>query len=277
MNLTYKYLPIERISYFNDEFLRITQPSALNDPYECVSIPPSVGESIKLCVKSHSDFLKSVEDEEIPEIEKRNKIESFKRLLKIEIDKIKNNDSPNYRDSLVTNQLKRINSNIFILSFSKRWNSSMMWAHYCQNHTGFCIGFDKNHPIFNLPNGIGGTTFFSVKYSNRRVKIPVEIANRDTHLKYAIKTIRTKSKDWIYEKEERLIATPLQINKTISSSPFDVNLMRIPHSAIKEIIVGVRISPEDLNVIKEFALKMKIDIYKCNLSDSKFDMIRNKL
>lgn len=41
-NIIYKYLPIERLSYLEDELLRITQPSDLNDPFECLPSPPSI-------------------------------------------------------------------------------------------------------------------------------------------------------------------------------------------------------------------------------------------
>ena len=41
MNLYYKYLPPERLSYLDDELLRYTQPIDLNDPFECLPKKPS--------------------------------------------------------------------------------------------------------------------------------------------------------------------------------------------------------------------------------------------
>lgn len=37
----YKYLPIDRKDYLQNEFLRFTQPSDLNDPFECLPQKPS--------------------------------------------------------------------------------------------------------------------------------------------------------------------------------------------------------------------------------------------
>jgi hypothetical protein len=34
-----------------------------------------------------------------------------------------------------------------VISFSKRWNSILMWSHYSESHTGFCVGFDTKKLI----------------------------------------------------------------------------------------------------------------------------------
>ena len=269
MNTTYKFLPPERMSYLENELLRITQPNDLNDPYECLSVPPSTDEAIKLCIKSQEEFLQNSDTEDLSEELKKDKLKFFKQALNDEIEKIRENVHPNYKDYLIENQKKRINASIFILSFSKIWNSSVMWAHYAKNHTGFCVGFDKEDAIFKRKGNSSSLGLMPVKYSKKRIKVPVD---NDKVFKYAIKTILTKSLDWKYEKEERLIASEKDIHKNTHQNNHKINLMKIPNSLIKEIIVGRDMKIDDLNFIHKFCEIKKIPLYQCKISETMFDM-----
>jgi hypothetical protein len=46
--MKYKYLPIERLSYLDNELLRFTQPTDLNDPFECLPQRPSKQEFLTM-------------------------------------------------------------------------------------------------------------------------------------------------------------------------------------------------------------------------------------
>ncbi len=50
----YKYLPIERLSYLDNELLRFTQPTDLNDPFECLPQRPSKQELLSLIDDLHN-------------------------------------------------------------------------------------------------------------------------------------------------------------------------------------------------------------------------------
>ena len=41
-----------------------------------------------------------------------------------------------------------IDAKLGVLSLSRRWDSSLMWSHYTSSHTGFCVGFDRDHEFF---------------------------------------------------------------------------------------------------------------------------------
>ena len=268
MKITYKYLPPERISYFNDELLRISHPCDLNDPYECLSVPPSTQEAMKLCIESHQQYISTIQDELKNNEEK---IDFLNQALNTELNKIKDDVHPNYKDHLVYNQNLRIDSTIFILCFSKAWNSSVMWAHYCKNHTGFCIGFDKNNPLFNESGKDNTSSLLPIKYSNKRIKIPIE---KNKIFKFAMKILLTKSLEWIYEKEERIITSDLKTFKKIVKKDQEISLMKIPHSSISEVVVGLNIFKEDLDIIKEFSKINGIPLYHCKTSDNFFKMDR---
>jgi hypothetical protein len=82
-----------------------------------------------------------------------------------------------------------------LFCFSETYNSSLMWGHYGDNHRGVCLGF-----------WINDISLFKVKYKNRRVKFTnTDISSENQKLKFLKKLITTKSSDWRYEREQRLM------------------------------------------------------------------------
>jgi len=276
LRVIYKYLSSDRVSYLEDQFLRASQQGVLNDPFECNSIPPSVREAIFLCKKSHKDFINKQLDKLTDQNSFSNK---GKEILEVEIDKLLNNQHPNYLDYIIQNQANRINSTFGIISFSSRWNSSLMWAHYCKSHEGFCIGFDENHPFFFTNEDsffTGESVTVNVEYSNSRIKIPTN-AEGISFFKKAWRILATKSTDWKYEQEVRTIKMLNKADKRILCHPYDICLFLVPHSAIRELIIGIN-TPENIRrLIQEFAFNSKISLYQIQLSNKKFALDRLKV
>lgn len=271
--MLYKYLPLNRISYFSDQLLRSTQPGALNDPFECTSIPPSIDEAISLCKNSHKEFMENHSNKF------NNQKLSPEEVLNAEISKIVNNQRPNYLDYLVQCQSKRINSQFGIISFSRRWNSSLMWAHYCDSHQGFCVGFNEDHPFFytDINSFISGKRVtVQVEYSDFRIKIPVEI-NDNSFFDNSWRILGLKSKDWKYENEVRTITLLSDCTTKISNSPFDIYLTTVPHNAIREILVGVYTPEDQLEFIKNFAKINNIELFRIKKSDTRFAFDRDNI
>ena len=76
----------------------------------------------------------------------------------------------------------------------------LMWSHYAQNHEGICIGYSLDSSLYE-----SYADLFEVKYTEDKEKPIVEPSDlTDTNI--AIEKILTwKYKDWVYEKEWRLI------------------------------------------------------------------------
>jgi len=89
-----------------------------------------------------------------------------------------------------------------------------------------------------------------------------------------MKILLTKSLEWIYEKEERIITSDLKTFKKIVKKDQEISLMKIPHSSISEVVVGLNIFKEDLDIIKEFSKINGIPLYHCKTSDNFFKMDR---
>ena len=77
----------------------------------------------------------------------------------------------------------------------------LMWAHYAQNHTGICLGFDSGFEPFS--------TAQPVRYQEGRARVaPLDTASREQQL--VEKVLFVKSPHWRYESEWRCIKRPVR-------------------------------------------------------------------
>ncbi|MEM7358263.1 MAG: DUF2971 domain-containing protein [Pseudomonadota bacterium] len=183
-------------------------PDSFNDPLDC-------NPGIQLW-KSKADIqnvLKSFYSES-----NKNEMVRFKKLLErlwylsgnpdYASNKLKNRDRI-YRQSL-SNEIKKHLGKYFsgtgVLSMARSHSSMLMWSHYADNHKGVCLGYDINRRH--------GQRVYRARYDLPR-KIPFELIE-DWRLggsTSAEKELRahfflTKSKDWVYENEYRLLRSP---------------------------------------------------------------------
>jgi hypothetical protein len=166
--------------------------------------------------------------------------------------------------------LRGINSGIGILSLSGRWNSALMWSHYTYSYAGFCVGFNRSHDYFKgLESGTGNRScLMPVKYCEDRFFLPDEnLSDEDVD-----NILLTKSVDWDYEKEERMISVLHIANKRNEKSPYPVDLFEIPSEAISEIIVGGRASEELIEKARSRAQDLNVKLYKTRTSFASFDV-----
>jgi hypothetical protein len=169
-----------------------------------------------------------------------------------------------------------IDAKLGVLSLSRRWNSSLMWAHYTSSHTGFCVGFDRNHEFFQQTKRrkVTGEFFCApVHYSSNRPSIEFRpVAPSD-----AFAFLLTKSSDWKYEEEERAITLLTLADKTLGVSPLPVALFRIPSDAIVEVIVGLRAPADLIERASAFCATQRIPLYRASISESAYDFERERV
>lgn len=90
---------------------------------------------------------------------------------------------------------KSFQEKIFVSCFSEKCDSMLMWSHYGDEHKGICFGYDLHTLIRKYD-------FFPVIYSK---KMPQE-SELDLHNGNGLlKSILTKSIDWSYEQEWRIV------------------------------------------------------------------------
>jgi len=160
-----------------------------------------------------------------------------------------------------------------ICSFSESNNNILLWSHYARNHTGVCIGFDTE-VIINYANQIAEKEkelldLVKVKYSNEYPKFSLfkSALNKDD-LTDIFNLLYTKSSDWSYEKEYRLIYW--------EKTNFGIQL---GSKAISEVILGCCITPEHRENILEIcsSLDNSPSVYQANKSHKEFSIELEKI
>lgn len=266
-NIVYKYLPPERLTYLHDELLRITQPSALNDPFEFLSVPRTDDEFAHAYKKAYDEALLKINKSKVSEIEKSKQREaasiSFHRVM---INLLNKREYGHKRQSPEEIR-ENLDKTVGILSLSRRWDSTLMWSHYASSHQGFCVGFNFQAPFFS--ERMQDKTLVSVKYSDSRV--PMAATELEVFDLWC-----TKSTKWQYEAEERIGVLLTEANQKIECIPLDIYLYTVPHFLVKEIIVGLNISTNNFILVKEFCAKNEISLYQTKASNIRFDMNREK-
>lgn len=115
--------------------------------------------------------------------------------------------------------------------FSETLDNILMWSHYADKHKGIAIAF-KTSTLYWKEE-----LFRKIKYSDTRVRIPLEEGDSSTFIN---ELITTKAKCWEYEKEWRIIKYDAQ---NINSLSFDESFidciyigLKVPDASCKEIV-----------------------------------------
>lgn len=129
-----------------------------------------------------------------------------------------------------------------VLSLSESCTNILMWAHYSDNYSGFCIGFDRNDDSGNILGQYSNC--IPVNYVKQIPKYqPIELMDKTK----VANILTTKSDQWEYEKEWRLL----------TAHGNEENILPGP---ITEIIFGERLSESDRRSIKNI-LKNSVKYY----------------
>ena len=270
MNLLYKFLPLERSTYFENELLRYTPPGALNDPYECLPLLPS---------HLAKELLEQVKLEfSIPPIQRSGITQTERRWLEGKYKKAMERDISIPKTITEVRKIyyelitEKMNERVGVFSLSRRWDISLMWSHYTAAHSGLCVGFDKSHDFFQFGEVVNGekVAVSPVEYSNERSTVPAHELSADQ----AKKILLTKAKEWSYEEEERSLRLLKNADQKIDGSRFDISLFRVPHSSVSEVIIGINASGNLKEQAIIFGKKHKIYVYQAAISESSFNLSR---
>ena len=149
---------------------------------------------------------------------------------------------------------KDINKTFGIVSLACEPTNLLMWSHYSNCHTGFCVGLDTKFIFKNF-----NPSLHQVMYSDEIPKIDLF----EDMIVFFLKLLSTKSKHWEYENEYRLI-----------SRDFVNQSMNITEWGLREVYLGAKMpQAEKFNLIE--ALKKqypKIKIFDCSLSKLTFQV-----
>jgi hypothetical protein len=240
----YKYLTPARVDVLEGQRIRFTQPAAFNDPFEFRPCIGSLASQTHLREYVEQNYGQILERElmEYPIISKELSPEVVVKLfvsLKSRLPDIFQLLQARLLPSVSSAINSAFNRNLGILCLSEVRDSLLMWGHYTQNHEGFVIGFSQDHPYFSMRRGPEDEFGYlrRVKYSSSR---PVVTLADTTGTEW----FETKSDDWSYEKEWRMMRVLAEAERRIETLPYPVCLFSFPADSVAEIIIGLKASAE---------------------------------
>ena len=152
-----------------------------------------------------------------------------------------------------------------------------LWAHYAQNHEGFCVEYDLTKPIMdNKENAMVLGGLLPCEYGSRQVvlskrkvykyvnMIPFTTYEQMEFDKSILLSFLTKSSSWRYENEWRLLL-PIDICKIYENM--------IPFFPIKAIYIGCRMPIDNQEYLYRFAQCRNIDVYNMNMHEYNFELV----
>ncbi len=203
------------LSMLKNKEIYFSNPNSFNDPVDCkINILSAVKAAIKLA--------------EHEEPATKNKLEEIEKLTNLFSD--------------IEEDVKHAG----VYSLSKEENNVLMWSHYADKHKGFSVGFSlsNNFIKFNERDEIIGTADVSYSEDNPFIKYFLSIT-KNTKLPswdefwpcIFSMALTSKSKEWTYENEVRIIR----------GNPGVVNFSP---SELIEVIFGLEMNEDNKNNLK---------------------------
>jgi hypothetical protein len=168
----------------------------------------------------------------------------------------------------ITNILKAGIQQSFLCCFSESHRSSLMWSHYSNSHTGFCVRYSLNKLLESIPI----RKHAKVDYNNEIYNVLGAIT-KDFNAGQEIieKILLQKSEDWAYEEEYRLI-----LKKESSSKDDLFQQMAHDNSAVDRIYFGLESKQEDKEFLQEILSGRDIEYFEMVKGTSKFELFAEK-
>ena len=231
-----------------DRELYLASPKDFNDPFDCR-------------ITQNFGLLKS--DEDILDYIRKLGIQN-EAIKKSVFDRIKTNREEEQEKWNEYNFQKQ-DEHYGVLSLSERWDSILMWGHYSNCHTGFCVGFYEDKLGQSGYFGKGGPVTYNDDFPsiNPKEEYSPEISFIETH---------SKATDWEYEKEYRLLTLYYP-----SPPTNDERKIRIDKSCFAEIYIGIHFPQKDITEIEKLSSDLGATLYKVIQTPFKFKLERAKL
>lgn len=252
-----------RTSFIDDRMFRITQPSALNDPFEMKpkvlfgQYAPEDLDIARETARKAGMPAEIIEDEKemeamflAPFPSGRFDEETFPGLWPARVPELREEpfqsiaELDKFHTQRVCDEVERVlDESIGVFSMTANPAQLLMWSHYGAGHKGIVVGLDPAHPFFRT---VG--TLHEVDYRHERVSVSTKhgVIRVEGHPlrdgRPPVSTIIRKGLDWKYESEFRFIVPLTQADEVRSGGNGEkIYLLRIPAEAIKAAVIGARV------------------------------------
>jgi hypothetical protein len=229
-SLLFKYVSIAGLRRILGGLIRFTQPSAFNDPFELLP-----------------EIITPLDAQERPITLSFDIVSGRPAMSARALETIP--DGCGSSDAMSRDIVQQLNQLIGILSLTHANDSLLMWSHYADQYAGAVVGFDGSHDFFRGQ--------IDVEYRSTRPKRHVDSYLTGTPVSVA--ELCTKSKQWEYEQEVRVIRQLSVCQSSATDSRgFPVFVKSVPIEAIKTVILGERTPVNEQREI--FARIMETDV-----------------
>lgn len=222
----------KRQLYFSD-------PANFNDPFDCrlhFSNAPLTSDHIRELIQREKDH-----HQLIPEVE---------GFLAGKGPQLTSSDLAEIATRFTRNLLREFSAR-GVCCFSEINDSLLMWGHYANGHRGFCLEFDTGSQVFEK--------LHPVKYSREIANVVLQDAlTEDGLLRLFSAAVTTKSKEWSYEQEWRLL-------HSIPGTLHSYNA-----SSLKAVYCGVEMPQQDFNRIWSLIEGSRTAIFRMKKHDDVF-------
>lgn len=237
--LFYKYLDERGVDLLKNLRLLANPPSLLNDPFECDPLLTFDTNPDRICEILRSDRFAY--------------LQTAKGLTPLKPSRAIIADIKQRAPAILAGARQALSeriNNFRVACLSLRRDGILLWAHYTGGHRGFVVGLKG----FAL-GGRAGTAVCKVRYSADRPSIG-NILGLDTEKRTEalLKSFQTKSEEWQYEEEVRIIGPSEAFMKFGDKSYFSLE-----PAFIDCVIIGSRCPPNLCNEIDE-ALRSNPDL-----------------
>lgn len=255
-----------------------SNPETFNDPYDCNFILNSDFIHWKLLRLIAIEAINKNFSYQLTESEKFEILKSNNEKRALE-KAIKNREPFKYK--LLTNEIyksfeeviKNIKTILKVACFSERKDSILMWSHYANNHTGFCIEYDFSKWELN-------DRIQQVKYTKHRHKMSEADFTGTISLSDLWKIIDNevlyKSDEWEYEKEWRISFPWPKESKT-----FKYKNGQQPIYELKEYITGIYlglcVEDDYKRKVCEHFKNTDIKIFQMTTKDEEYELIPEEI
>lgn len=227
-----------------DNLIKFTNPDKFNDPFECLSVKPTI--SIKQTednIREHMPLYKNI-NTSIPQ----DLVEKYRLAIGLEY---KNSWVPKYG----------------ILSLSSTWKDILMWSHYASHHRGLLLEF----------NYIPTTSFYKDRLIRVHYTNEVSYFESDTVTdprRKAEEMFSTKHTIWGHEKEFRVVNVP-----SVPTRADGNGLKKFDKDLLTGITFGLKTSQKDIEKVKNWvnSYSPSIALSKIYIGEQNIELKQMKL
>lgn len=245
MNSIFKYTQYRK-DFFENFLLKFSMFGEFNDPFEMIP----------------GDFVFSLTEDEA------KGFFSYSSSL----------NDPTYHLENVMDVQSGVRASLGVICFTTRQDNLLMWSHYGNNHEGICIEFDANADFFNgkykgSSQGVFGEVASKDYYKNVGELKKVNYSKTrplfidPSELQDDTESWLTKSEDWEYEQEYRIL---LPVEHTVRYK--EMLFYRVDKESIKSVIIGCQVSQATKIEIYSICSKLGIAVKESFINSAAYKL-----